>query len=202
MNKKRSILYVICPGFHDQSLTDAFLDNITNYWPDLSNLLIFPTDQYPPYSGVHLLHYLQEKCKEKSQNLMIIAFSAGVVAGVTAAWQWQRQGGKIKGLIAFDGWGVPLLGNFPVYRVSHDEFTHYSSAILGIGNLSFYAEPAVAHLDLWRSPHQVRGWMIDSTKEDKTSLSYLSLTEFLAYIINPNLEINSRVFFRMSSEFL
>ena len=51
---------------------------------------------------------------------MFIAFSAGVVAAVTAAMQWQGEGGKIKGLIAFDGWGVPLLGDFPVYRVSHD----------------------------------------------------------------------------------
>ena len=111
---------VICPGFQEQELTHSFVNNITNYFPDLDNLLIFPTDQYPPYSGFHLINYLQEKCKQKSQNLMFIAFSAGVVAAVTAAMQWQGEGGKIKGLIAFDGWGVPLLGDFPVYRVSHD----------------------------------------------------------------------------------
>ena len=114
---------------------------------------------------------------------MIIAFSAGVVAGFTAACQWQQQGGTIKGLIAFDGWGVPLLGDFPIYRVSHDEFTHYSSAILGTGNISFYADPAVDHLDLWRSPHQVRGWMIDTTNLNKTAFSCLSLMKFLGYII-------------------
>ncbi len=182
MNNKRSILYVICPGFHHQSVTDSFVKNITNDCTDLSNLLIFPTDQYPPYSGVDLVHYLQKKCKKKSQNLMIIAFSAGVVAGVSAAWQWQREGGKIKGLIAFDGWGVPLLGDFPIYRVSHDEFTYHSSAILGKGNLSFYADPAVDHLDLWRSPHRVEGWMIDTTKTDKTDLSHLSLIEFLGQV--------------------
>ncbi|MGK7881450.1 MAG: hypothetical protein AB4060_15330 [Crocosphaera sp.] len=182
MNQKTSILYLICPGFHEQSLTHSFVNNITNYCPDLDNLLIFPTDQYPPYSGFHLVHYLQEKCKQKSQNLMFFAFSAGVVAAVTAAMQWQGQGGKIKGLIAFDGWGVPLLGDFPIYRVSHDEFTHYSSAILGRGNLSFYADPAVDHLGLWRSPHQVQGWTSE-TRTDKTFLSRLSLMEFLGKVL-------------------
>ena len=86
---------VICPGFHEQELTHSFVNIITNYFPDLDNLLIFPTDQYPPYSGFHLINYLQEKCKQKSQNLMFIAFSAGVVAAVTAAMQWQGEGGKI-----------------------------------------------------------------------------------------------------------
>ncbi|MDJ0597746.1 MAG: hypothetical protein QNJ37_02720 [Crocosphaera sp.] len=183
MSKNQSILYVICPGFHQQSLTDSFVNNITDRFTYLDRLLIFPTDQYPPYSGVHLLHYLHEKCKYNSQNLMIIAFSAGVVAGVTAAWQWQGQGGNIKGLIAFDGWGVPLLGNFPIYRVSHDQFTHYSSAILGTGQLSFYADPSVDHLDLWRSPHLVQGWMSDSTTLNKTFVSRLSLMEFLSNIL-------------------
>ncbi len=184
MSKNTSILYLICPGFHDPKLTHSFVQNISNHCIPLDNLLIFPTDQYPPYSGFHLLHYLQEKCKQKTQNLMIIAFSAGVVAAVTAAWEWQRQGGKIKGLIAFDGWGVPLLGDFPIYRVSHDEFTHYSSAILGTGNLSFYAAPAVDHLDLWRSPDQVQGWMVDTTKTDKTFFSHLSLMAFLGEVLS------------------
>ncbi len=76
---------VICPGFHEQKLTHSFVENITNYCPDLDNLLIFPTDQYPPYSGFHLKHYLQKKCKQKSQNLMFIAFSAAVTAATTPA---------------------------------------------------------------------------------------------------------------------
>ena len=182
MSKNTSILYLICPGFHEQSLTHSFVNNISHYHPYLDNLLIFPTDQYPPYSGFHLIHYLQGKFNVKSQNLIFIAFSAGVVAAVSAAMQWQRQGGKIKGLIAFDGWGVPLLGDFPVYRISHDEFTHYSSAILGTGKLSFYANPAVDHLDLWRSPHQVQGWLCETTT-DKTFLSRLSLMEFLGKVL-------------------
>ncbi|MEL4895191.1 hypothetical protein [Crocosphaera sp. Alani8] len=183
MSKNTSTLYLICPGFHEKKVTDSFVETITNYFPHLDNLLIFPTLEYPPYSGFHLVEYLQEKCQKKTQKLMFIAFSAGVVAAVTAAWQWQLQGGKIKGLIAFDGWGVPLLGNFPIYRISHDEFTHYSSAILGKGDLSFYADPAVDHLGLWRSPDQVKGWMSEASGRDQTFLSPLSLMEFLDKVL-------------------
>ncbi|MGK7938639.1 MAG: hypothetical protein AB4062_00475 [Crocosphaera sp.] len=179
MNDNPSILYLICPGFHEQRLTHSFVNNLSNDSFHLDNLLIFPTHQYPAYSGFHLLQYLQEKCQKKSQKLIIIAFSAGVVAAVTTAWQWQQQGGIIKGLIAFDGWGVPLWGNFPIYRVSHDRFTHDSSVILGTGKLNFYADPAVEHLDLWRSPHLVRGWMVEKTNPNNQSLSRMYLRDFL-----------------------
>ncbi|WP_421656938.1 hypothetical protein [Leptothermofonsia sp. ETS-13] len=89
---------------------------------------------------------------------MFIGFSAGVAGAIGAAWGWQWWGGKVKALIALDGWGVPLVGNFPIHRVSHDYFTHWSSALLGAGEDSFYAEPGVEHLDLWRSPHTASGW--------------------------------------------
>ncbi|MGK7959879.1 hypothetical protein [Crocosphaera sp.] len=183
MRENQSILYVICPGFHEQKLTNSFVKNISNSLINLDNLLIFPTEQYPPYSGFHLLQYLQEKCQKKSQNLIMIGFSAGVVAAVSAAWQWQQKGGKIKGLIAFDGWGVPLLGNFPVYRVSHDEFTHHSSAILGTGTISFFADPPVEHLDLWRSPHLVQGQIVQTINFNKTIISKTSLMNFLSLIM-------------------
>ncbi len=183
MNNSPSILYLICPGFHEQKLTHSFLKNITNSSVNLHKLLIFPTDQYPAYSGFHLLQYLEEKCQKKSQKLIIIAFSAGVVAAMIAAWQWQQQGGMIRGLIALDGWGVPLLGNFPIYRISHDLFTHNSSVILGTGKLNFYADPAVNHLDLWRSPHLVHGWMVQNITPNHTLLSQLSLSDFLYNIL-------------------
>jgi hypothetical protein len=181
-----SNLYLICPGFHDKNLTNSFVKNLNNQSINLDDLLIFPTDQYPAYSGFHVLQYLQEKCHNKTQKLIIIAFSAGVVAAVTAAWQWQLKGGTIKGLIAFDGWGVPLLGNFPIYRISHDEFTHHSSAILGTGKISFYADPAVEHLDLWRSPDMVQGWMVQTTNPNKNLLSEMSLIDFLTTVIMDN----------------
>ncbi|ACB52351.1 conserved hypothetical protein [Crocosphaera subtropica ATCC 51142] len=184
MNTERSHLYLICPGFHDQALTHSFITNLSHHSIHLDNLLIFPTDQYPPYSGVHVSHYLQKKCQNQLQELTLIAFSAGVVAAVTAAWQWQLQGRNIKGLIAFDGWGVPLWGNFPIYRISHDQFTHDSSMILGTGSMNFYADPAVEHLDLWRSPHLVRGWMTQTTSFNGIVLSQMSLIDFLMTIIS------------------
>jgi len=64
----------------------------------------------------------------------------------------------VKAVIAFDGWGVPLLGNFPIHRISHDRFTDWSSTLWGRNDSSFYAEPDVAHLDLWRSPQTAQGW--------------------------------------------
>ncbi|MEA5533436.1 hypothetical protein [Crocosphaera sp. XPORK-15E] len=173
-------MYLICPGIHEQELTNQFIKNALN---KSDNLLVFPTDKYPAYSGFHILQFIQENCKNTSQELMIISFSAGVVGAINAAWGWQLKGGTIKGLIAFDGWGVPLIGKFPIYRVSHDEFTHWSSEILGTGNLSFYADPSVEHLDLWRFPHRVKGWMVEINSHGKKFLSAMSLIEFLSLIL-------------------
>lgn len=184
MDTEKSSLYLICPGFHEPALTHSFLTNLSHYSINLDNLLIFPTNKYPPYSGFHSLHYLQEKCHKKPQKLIIIAFSAGVVAAITAAWQWQLQGNTIQGLIAFDGWGVPLFGHFPIYRVSHDQFTHDSSILLGTGTINFYADPSVEHLDLWRSPHLVQGWMTQTISSHQTMLSQMSLIDFLITIIS------------------
>ncbi|MCU0568633.1 MAG: hypothetical protein MUF49_18805 [Oculatellaceae cyanobacterium Prado106] len=90
--------------------------------------------------------------------LFFVGFSAGVVGAIGAARLWHQWGGQVQGLAAFDGWGVPLWGDFPIYRISHDAFTHWSSALLGAGQASFYAEPPVSHLALWRSPETVQGW--------------------------------------------
>ncbi|NES83160.1 MAG: hypothetical protein F6K10_18095, partial [Moorea sp. SIO2B7] len=35
-----------------------------------------------------------------------------------------------------------------------------SSALLGAGADSFYADPEVEHLDLWRSPQTTQGWWV------------------------------------------
>jgi hypothetical protein len=153
---------IIFPGFHEPNLTQFFLqsnasilgDNITNQW------LVFPTQNYPAYSSLDMVKFLwQNQGNPKdSSPLLLIAFSAGVVGAIGTANIWQLQGGKIQALIAFDGWGVPLIANFPIHRASHDHFTHWTSALLGKGKDSFFAEPNVSHLDLWQSPHQVKGW--------------------------------------------
>ncbi|HEY9641761.1 MAG TPA: hypothetical protein V6C57_14835, partial [Coleofasciculaceae cyanobacterium] len=169
---------VICPGIHSAELTAQFLAGIPNQFADL---LVFPAHQYPAYSALHILEFLEQSLQPSglgqhgkltgkapspqfaalfSHSLLFVAFSAGVVGAIGAARLWLRAGGQVKAVIAIDGWGVPLYGDFPIHRISHDAFTHWSSAWLGAGQASFYADPAVEHLQLWRSPQTVEGWQI------------------------------------------
>ena len=142
---------IIIPGIHSPELSDRFIQSTK------LQCLVLPTDRYSPYSAIAVYQWLEKQRLSKSQPLSFIAFSAGVVGGIGAAIAWQFQGGKIHSFVAFDGWGMPLVGNFAIYRISHDYFTHWSSGILG-GVEGFYADPAVGHLDLWRSPEQCQGW--------------------------------------------
>lgn len=181
-------IYLICPGIHDSQLTDNFLQELSKQPIDLSHLFVFPTDKYPAYSGLHILQFLQQQCQHKlSSELIIISFSAGVVGAIVAAWGWQLGGGNIKTLIAFDGWGVPLGGNFPINRVSHDEFTHWSSGFLGTGNESFYADPPVEHLELWGSPQKVTGWRVQTTVNAEKFCYRCSLMAFLTVLLSDEL---------------
>ncbi|WP_239121448.1 MULTISPECIES: hypothetical protein [Spirulina sp. CCY15215] len=145
---------LICPGIHPPELTQSFIENLGLTLCD--RLLILPPT-IPPYSGIDVLNFLN-KNGDRSSPLLFLAFSAGVVGAILAALAWQIQGGTIRALIALDGWGVPLAGNFPLYRLSHDYFTHWSGALLGSGEQSFYADPGVEHWELWRSPNTVTGW--------------------------------------------
>ncbi|PZV14248.1 MAG: hypothetical protein DCF22_09330 [Leptolyngbya sp.] len=152
---------VVCPGVHEPQLTASFIEGLGHVM-DFNRLqwLVFPTDRYLAYSGLDILQWMQKHLSrtDLKSPIAIIAFSAGVVGAIAAAQGWQAIGGTIQVFIALDGWGVPLWGNFPIHRLSHDHFTHWSSALLGAGESSFYAEPAVEHLELWRSPHRVQGW--------------------------------------------
>jgi hypothetical protein len=160
---------IVCPGIHKFSLTECFLKDIfeqESCQGFATNLLVFPADRYPAYSGLHILCFLYQRLSRENPNLFLqmpliwIGFSAGVVGSITAAWMWQWLGGRVQAVIALDGWGVPLGGNFPVHRLSHDRLTHWSSALLGAGQDSFYSDPAIDHLDLWRSPRTAQGWQI------------------------------------------
>lgn len=93
-------------------------------------------------------------------------------------------GGQIKALIALDGWGVPLGGNFPIYRLSHDSFTHWSSALLGGGTESFYADPPVEHLELWRSPQTTKGWWNHQTPTGLKTATPTTAALFILEILN------------------
>ena len=164
---------IICPGIHPPELTDRFVRSL-----ELQNYLVLPTQRYLPYNAIAVYQWLEQQQLPKTQPLSFIAFSAGVVGGFGAAIAWQLQGGKIHSFIAFDGWGVPLVANFPIYRVSHDYFTHWSSALLGAGR-GFYVEPAVEHLELWRSPIGC-GWRVISPGWKTRD----TLNNYLANVLN------------------
>ncbi|MBE9046230.1 hypothetical protein IQ255_17760 [Pleurocapsales cyanobacterium LEGE 10410] len=169
---------IIIPGIHSPELTDRFVRHLQSKIE--RDYLVLPTEQYLPYNAIAIDQWLTNQQLSKTQPLCFIAFSAGVVGGISAAWKWQLQGGKIHSFVAFDGWGMPLFGSFPIHRVSHDYFTHWSSRILGAGENGFYADPAIEHLELWRSPEICQGW-----QTIRPGLrSRCSLTNYLKNILN------------------
>ena len=161
---------IICPGIHNPQFTQEFLDGLQgcatgNLARQLNReVLILPNGDYPIYSAIHILVDLQRHLNSAKTPIIFIAFSAGVVGAIGAAWGWQILGREVKAFMALDGWGVPLSGNFPIHRLSHDEFTHWSSALLGRGEESFYGDPAVDHLDLWRKAGVCQGWWVNPAK--------------------------------------
>ena len=157
---------VLCPGIHPPQLTDSFRTAIQQRYSELyveAALSISVVPKANPWgvSPLHVLDFL-ERTFPVSEPLLLVGFSAGVVGAIAAAWAWQTRGGLISAFVALDGWGVPLYGSFPIYRLSHDEFTHWSSQPLGIGPDPFYADPPVGHLDLWQFPDKARGWQMQS----------------------------------------
>lgn len=180
---------IICPGLHAPELTQSFLSGLKTLLSSSSkfthsgNTLIFPTQDYP-VSAFHIVQFLRKQLgsPQGTSPLVFISFSAGVVGAIGAAWGWQLWGGNVKAFIALDGWGVPLFGNFPIHRLSHDFFTHWSSAVLGSGEDSFYADSPVEHLDLWRSPQTVQGWWVHPVGAPQP-LKRLTAAEFLTMLL-------------------
>ncbi len=188
---------IVCPGIHDSKLTESFVEQLLSQLEKKAashcqseNILIFPGRDRPVYSPLHVWQFVRDNLdgsdgpREERSPLIFIGFSAGVVGAIGAARQWQRSGGCVAAFFALDGWGVPLYGDFPIYRLSHDYFTHWSSALLGggIGD-SFYAEPEVEHLDLWREPQTVRGWWNRPSGEGLPSQTPTTAVLFLATLI-------------------
>jgi hypothetical protein len=183
----RKTTLFICPGIHDIQLTESLLQTLKTK-VELNEPLIFPSQNYPAFSAFHVLRFLQQ-ARERSQanSVLFLGFSAGVVGAIGAAWLWQQNGGEVAAFIALDGWGVPLFGNFPIYRLSHDEFSHWSSALLGGGKQSFYADPPVKHLDLWRSPARVEGWAVTHARGMPEIASKTTAATFLATLLEKHL---------------
>jgi hypothetical protein len=175
---------ILCPGIHAPALTASFWNAIQQVklpnrpGAEHSNVYIVPEAQRWAFSPIHTLQFLHQTVPI-SEPLVLIGFSAGVVGMAGAAWAWQQQGGSICALIALDGWGVPLYGSFPIYRLSHDGFTHWSSQALGMGQDPFYAEPGVPHLELWQSPDQAWGWWYKAGQRQWTNAAIM-ICEILA----------------------
>ncbi|MEH1904771.1 MAG: hypothetical protein V7L04_26070 [Nostoc sp.] len=183
---------IICPGIHEPELTESFriglLDLVSHsaIAPNAANILIYPGEDLLVLSAFHILQFLRVRVAHRRYrlvDLIFISFSAGVVGAIGAAHLWQLLGGRVKAFIAIDGWGVPLQGNFPIHRMSHDYFTHWSSCLLGSGQNNFYAEPAVDHLSIWKSPQIVQGCWVDSSIGISPPKGHLTAAEFLLMLL-------------------
>ncbi|RZM75237.1 hypothetical protein [Leptolyngbya iicbica] len=179
---------IICPGIHDVALSDRFLAALNQQLTTIGSTLhiaegqVFPSDREAPFNGLAVWSFLQEQANP-AEPLVLIGFSAGVVGAIAAANLWQGQGRMVAAAIAVDGWGVPQVGDFPLYRVSHDYFTHWSSAVLGAGADSFYADPPVDHLDLWQFPDRAAGFWVSSSARGRPTTKATTAIAFIAAII-------------------
>ncbi|MBW4687966.1 MAG: hypothetical protein KME40_23410 [Komarekiella atlantica HA4396-MV6] len=181
---------IICPGINEPALTESFISGWLDPFSDSStsqnpvSILVFPGKGFLALSAFHILQFLRDRLGDNLESPVIfISFSAGVVGAIGAAYSWQLLGGRVKAFIAIDGWGVPLWGDFPISRMSHDYFTHWSSCLLGSGQNNFYAEPAVDHLSMWRSPKTVQGSWVDSKIEIFPPKGRLTAAEFLHMLL-------------------
>jgi hypothetical protein len=177
---------IICPGIHDPALTQSFVSGLQERSPNSNgensvDILTFSGEGPLTLSALHILDFLHQNLDDKLKSpVVFISFSAGVVGAIMAARMWQLFGGHIKAFIAIDGWGVPLGGDFPIHRMSHDRFTHWSSKTLGGGQNNFYADPPVEHLSMWQAPGTVQGWWVDG---ESIPNQRLSASEFLLYLL-------------------
>lgn len=154
---------IICGGVHPSQLTQSLVAHLllAETYPGAYQIL---PDTIAPFDPVGILTWLHNQVAPQTP-LLFLSFSAGVVGSLGAAIAWQLTGGSMLALIAVDGWGVPRIGNFPFYRLSHDRFTHQTSHWLGGEQESFYAEPGLPHLDLWALPDQAQGYRIKGNQQ-------------------------------------
>lgn len=169
----RQVVLLVCGGMHSPSHTERALATIA----EDSTLSRLSRVVCPPHSAYSLevlspfaLRQGLEDCLANpypelaAPALVIWAFSAGCVGAVALAAHWQRYRGPVLALCMVDGWGVPRDPEVPTYRLSHDYTTHSTSRWLGGGDLDFYADPAVPHLEFWRQLPTVGGWATETGK--------------------------------------
>ncbi|EKV02213.1 hypothetical protein Lepto7375DRAFT_4434 [Leptolyngbya sp. PCC 7375] len=162
---------LICSGYHSSDLTYDFLQSLLR--------VITPERLWvmPIWAAPGTLPWLlnSPQAPRRDRLLQVIAFSAGVVAAYPMLMTWTKMGGSSR-LIAIDGWGMPLLGDLEIYRMSHDHWTHrttyFPAAIESQGY--FYSDPAVEHLTLWHSPDSTTGiGAINARSQPMTALEFI-----------------------------
>ncbi len=166
---------LICSGYHSVDLNHAFLQALLGViTPDrLWVLPIWAAPQALPW-------LLSPNAPQCDRLLHVIAFSAGVVVAYPLLKAWQGMGGTSR-LVAVDGWGMPLVGNLVIYRMSHDWWTHQTTYFPTPDQSQgyFYANPAVDHLTLWQSPQSTQG--IGSISQSGGSMTAL---EFIYSVLS------------------
>jgi hypothetical protein len=183
---------VVVSGIHPPSYTANLLvmaaaDPVLSQVP----ILVFPAQPATTVLSAHSLrHWLDHLSSPTTDaqipslgptHLLIWAFSAGCLGAMGLAHYWQQYRGQVLALFALDGWGVPLASTLPVYRLSHDRFTHTTSQVLGTGPINFYADPPIPHLDLWRHPQRVEGWQTTTASLGDRTTQRLTAADFLCY---------------------
>ncbi|MEL6469695.1 MAG: hypothetical protein AAFQ74_08210 [Cyanobacteria bacterium J06623_4] len=175
---------VICPGFHDASLTQGLIAAL----PDFVNYRVLETSPIAPMEVYRALVEYAEWLSSSDAAcppMVGVGFSAGVVglAGGLALWQQSNTPCRMSRLIAVDGWGVPLAG-VPVTRFSHDRFTHLTSLPLGAGDMNFVAEPPVDHLTLWGQPGSVGGFEVGGWKGPRSAGTPMTAAQCLRRVLH------------------
>ena len=172
---------LVIPGVVPQEATDRFVQQL-----GVSGICCVPVS-VAPFNPWSIEQFTQTQ--DLDTNLVVIAYSAGCVGALGWIPLWHRQKKAIKALIAIDGWPIPFWGKFPIYRVSHDLYTHRTTLYLGAGREQFYCDPAVEHRNLWAYPEASWGlWVKQNDKQKKTYRA--TALDFLQNIIERHVPLN------------
>jgi hypothetical protein len=183
-----NFVIVVIEGMHPPQYTAASLATIAG---DAvlcqGRVLVFsPSAPWQVLSGWAMRQWLEANLLGQPPTadlppLIIWAFSAGCVGMASLVAYWQRYRQPVLACFALDGWGVPLSTAVPTYRLSHDRFTHETSQWLGGGPINFYADPAIPHHQLWRSPQTVQGWQVTALTATLPVRQPMTAAEFLCH---------------------
>ncbi len=191
MRHSNPVAIVVVGGIHPPGYTANLLravaaDSVLSRVP----MLVYPDRQPLTVVSAHCLRdWLDHQWEQEwvqsqagvcpSRDVLIWSFSAGCVGAAGLAHYWQQYRGQVLALFAVDGWGVPLVGAYPIYRLSHDHFTHRTSQALGGGPINFYADPPVPHLEFWGGLPTITGWQTQREVSPSAHRRRLTAGDFL-----------------------